>query len=344
MFSEMSSAIPALFSSLPGRLRYGPRMIDRQEIKILVDRHLAEARKAMLPRVRNAFDGLLRERRLLEPDPAPYFEALGHPLFELPVWVAGRLKDEGVQTPVETLSDVLGISALGYLHARAQDDWLDGASREDPTLIAVAESLLTLCNRLLVKVVGSSSRFWGFYCEVLNDYAESLLHTDELRRGKAPVSRSTFEQLLAQSKPLMIPSAALLDRADRWELCPHLEEFVFAATAAAQLYNDLTDIYQDRQMGHRTWTIEAIGDSEADQLWMDLAGVSEGREGGRIGERVQEALLLHGRSAQAAQALGLTAAEDWLAGRRIALEGLPRSLRANLRAAFVRRIAGPTAG
>jgi hypothetical protein len=319
-------------------------MIDRREIKILVDRHLAEARKAMLPRVRNAFDGLLRERRLLEPDPAPYFEALGHPLLELPVWVAGRLQDEGVQTPVETLADVLGISALGYLHARAQDDWLDGTSRDDPTLIAVAESLLTLSNRLLVNVIGSSSRFWGFYCEVLNDYAESLLHIDELRRTKAPVSRSTFEQLLAQSKPLMIPSAALLDRADRWELCPHLEEFVLSAVAATQLVNDLTDIFEDRQMGHRTWTIEAVGDPEADQVWMEVAGVSD-RGGGKIGERVREALLFHRRSAQAAQTLGLTAAEDWLTNRRIELEALPRSLRENLRSAFVRRLADlPPAG
>jgi len=319
-------------------------MIDRQEIKIVVDRHLSEARKAMSPRVRRGFDSLLQERRLLEPDPAPYFEALGHPLFELPVWVAGRLKDEGVQTPVETLADVLGISALGYLHARAQDDWLDGASREDPTLIALAESLLALCNRLLVSVVGSSSRFWAFYCEVLNDYAESLLHTDELRRCEAPVSRSTFEELLAQSRPLIIPSAALLDRADRWDLCPHLEEFVFSAVAAAQLFNDLTDIFEDRQMGHRTWTIEAIGDPDADQLWAEVAGVSEGREGGKIGERVREALLFHQRSAQAARSLGLTVAEDWIVNRRIALEELPRSLRANLRSAFIQRITGPAAG
>jgi hypothetical protein len=319
-------------------------MIDRQEIKIVVDRHLSEARKAMSPRVRRGFDSLLRERRLLGPDPAPYFEALGHPLFELPVWVADRLRNEGFHTPAETLADVLGISALGYLHARAQDDWLDGASREDPTLIAVAESLLPLCNRLLVNVVGSSSRFWAFYCEVLNDYAESLLHTDELRRCKATVSRSTFEDLLAQSKPLIIPSAALLDRADRWDLRPHLEEFVFSAVAAAQLFNDLTDIFEDRQMGHRTWTIEAIGDPDADQLWAEVAGVSEGREGGKIGERVREALLFHQRSAQAARSLGLTVAEDWIVNRRIALEELPRSLRANLRSAFIQRITGPAAG
>jgi hypothetical protein len=319
-------------------------MIDRAEVKVLVDRHLVQAREAMSPRLRKAFDGLLQERCLLEPDPAPYFEALGHPLFELPVWVAGRLEDNGFHTPVQTLADVLGISALGYLHARAHDDWLDGTSREDPTLIGVAESLLPLCNRLLVSVVGSSTRFWGFYCEVLDGYAESLLYTDELRRCKASISRSTFEQLLAQSKPLVIPSAALLDRANRWDLVPHLEDFVSSAVAAAQLFNDLTDLYHDRQMGHRTWTLEAIGDSEADHLWMEVAGFSEGREGGKIQERVGEALSFHQRSVQAAKKLGLTAADDWFAERRLALEDLPRSLRANVHSAFVRRIAGPAAG
>lgn len=315
-------------------------MIDRREIKILVDRHLAEAREAMLPRVRKAFDNLLAERRLLGPDSANYFEALGHPLFELPVWLAGRLNDEGVQTPDATLADVLGISAIGYLHARAQDDWLDGTAREDPTLIALAESLLALCNRLLASVVGSSAQFWAFYSDVLNGYAESLLHTEEFRRSQATASRSTFEQLLAQSKPLMIPSAALLDRADRWELCPHLEEFVFTATAAAQLYNDLTDIFRDREMGQRTWTTEAVGDSE---LWIEMADSSQDREG-KIQERITEALHFHQRSVQAARRLGLTAAEDWLADRRVGLEDLPRSLRANLRSAFVRRITGAAAG
>jgi hypothetical protein len=77
---------------------------------------------------------------------------------------------------------------------------------------------------------------------------------------------------------------------------------------------------------------------------MEVADVSDSGGGGRIGERVREALLFHRRSAQAAQTLGLTAAEDWLANRRIELEALPRSLRANLLSAFVRRIAGPAAG
>jgi hypothetical protein len=314
-------------------------MIDRQEIKDLVDRQLTDARESMSPRVRRAYDGLLQERGLLQADPTVYFRALGHPLFMLPVWIANRLNDDGVYTPVETLGNVLGISALGYLHARAQDDWLDGPSRDDPALIAVAESLLVLCNRLLVAVVGSSSRFWKFYCRVLNEYAESLLHTDELRRAAAPVSRSTFEQLLSQSKPLMIPSAALLDRADRWEHFPHLEEFVISAVAASQLANDLRDIFRDRQMGHRTWTVEAIGDLEADHVWMEVAGDSRPSDRGRIGERIQEALSFHQRSARAAQALGLTEAEDWVASRRNALEHLPRSLHANLLNAFTQRIA-----
>src|SRR5688572_13323008 len=117
-------------------------MLDRGSIKLHVDRHLCAALDVVPPEVRRVFEGVLRERSLLTPDQAPYFQPLGHPLFELPVWVAGRLGDEGVDVPEEVVSDVLGVSALGYLHVRAQDDWLDADSRDDSALIALAEALL----------------------------------------------------------------------------------------------------------------------------------------------------------------------------------------------------------
>src|SRR4029453_662647 len=116
-------------------------MLDRHEVKVHVDQQLLVARATMLPRVQNAFDRLLEERGLLSSDPAPYFSPLGHP-----VWVAGRLDDEGIETPSEVLSNVLGVSVLGYLRARAQDDWLDGCAADDPRLIAVGEALLPRCN------------------------------------------------------------------------------------------------------------------------------------------------------------------------------------------------------
>jgi hypothetical protein len=313
-------------------------VLDRHEVKLHVDRHLQEAQATMLPRVRVAFDRLLQERGLLLPDPAPYFGPLGHPLFELPVWLAHRLNEEGVVTPRDAVSDILGVSVLGYLHARAQDDWLDGGSNEDPTLIAVAEALIALCNQLLVSVVGVSNRFWRFYAQVLNDYAESLLDTAEVRATEVPISRSTFERLLRQSRPLVIPSAALLDRADRWHLLPDLEDFVLAATASSQLFNDLTDLYRDRDMGHRTWTTDAVAEAGPDGVWLEVARPSSGQEVGRIQERINAALLYHQQAARAARALELTAAETWLTDRQLALEGLLRSLQGNLLATFVRRM------
>ena len=319
-------------------------MLDRHEVKLHVDRHLLEARATMLPRVRSAFDRLVRERRLLSPDPEGYFGPLGHPVFDLPVWMARRLNDEGIEIPREELSDLLGVSVLGYLHARAQDDWLDSGSNEEPMLIAVAEALIALCSPLLASVVGTSAKFWRFYAQVMNAYAESLLDAAEVRRTDAPISRSTFERLLTQSRPLIIPSAALLDRADRWQLLDHLEEFVFTATASSQLFNDLTDLYRDRRMGQRTWTTDVVGESGADDLWVELAGTWNMQQG-KIQERIGTALLFHERSARAAQAMELTAAETWLRERQAALEGLLGSLRENLLATFVRRMAesGPTA-
>jgi hypothetical protein len=315
-------------------------MLDRPGIKVHVDRHLCDARELMRPAVRESFDGVLRERSLLTPDPAPYFGPLGHPLFELPVWVASRLGAEGTAIPEEVLSDVLGVSALGYLHVRAQDDWLDGATREDPALIALAEALMALCTRLLVPVVGSADRFWTFYAEVVTAYAESLVAAESLRTGAEPGGRSDFEQLLAQSRPLVIPAAALLARADRWELLPALEEFVFTATAASQLVNDLTDVYRDRERGHPTWTLEAIGPAGADELWTELTDPAHGPGEGRMQERINEALAFHERSAGAARALAPTAADGWIADRRAMLDGLLGTLRRTLVASFVRQLSG----
>src|SRR5437764_13758892 len=134
----------------------------------------------MLPRVRGAFDRLVQKHGLLTSDLNPYFGVPGHPLFELPVWVADRLRTAGIDTPEQQLADVLGISALGYFHVRAQDDWLDAASRHDPTLVGLAEALLASCHRLLVSTVGTSGRFWDFYAEVFNLYAEYLSQSAEL--------------------------------------------------------------------------------------------------------------------------------------------------------------------
>lgn len=314
-------------------------VLDRHEIKLHVDRHLKKARAAMQPRVRSAFDALVQERGLLSADPERYFGPLGHPVFELPVWVARRLNNEGIETPNEALSDLLGVSALGYLHVRAQDDWLDGQAKEEPTLIAVAEALIAVSIRLLASVVGTSTRFWGFYSQVFNAYAESLLETAEVRRTEEPISRSVFERLLKQSGPLIIPSAALLDRADRWQLRQPLEEFVQNATASSQLFNDLTDLYLDRDTGRRTWTTDAVGESAAEELWLEAARAAEGTQGGTIQERISTALTFHERSARAARAMELTAAEGWLKDRQAALESLPGTLERTMVATFVRRMA-----
>jgi hypothetical protein len=315
-------------------------MLDRGSIKLHVDRHLRSALDVLPPGMREVLEQLLRERSLLTPDPARYFEPLGHPLFELPVWVAGRLSDSGTDVPEEVLADVLGVSALGYLHVRAQDDWLDGSSREDPALVALAEALVALSGRLLASVVGCSPRFWAFYAEVMTAYAGSLVRTEELRKGETPVLRADFEQLLAQSRPLAIPTAALLDRADRWDLLAPLDDFVFAATAASQLVNDLTDLYRDRAQGHRTWTLAAVGASEADRLWTEVAGGTSG-PAGRLQERVEEALSFHERSASALRALAATAAESWIADRRARLESLRGDLRGHLLTAFIQRLSRP---
>jgi len=110
-----------------------------------------------------------------------------------------------------------------------------------------------------------------------------------------------------------------------------------------QLFNDLTDIFRDRKMGHRTWTAEAIGEASIDQLWTETADIFGEPAGGRILGLMEEALSYHDHSAEAVRRLVGPMAEDWLADRRAALEGLPNALRQNLISIFVSRMGGVTA-
>ena len=74
--------------------------------------------------------------------------------------------------------------------------------------------------------------------------------------------------MLVQSRPLVIPSAALLDRANCWQLLPPLEEFIFAATAATQLLNDLADLYRDREVASEPGQSKLLLNSRAIALGM----------------------------------------------------------------------------
>jgi hypothetical protein len=193
---------------------------------------------------------------------------------------------------------------------------------------------MALCVRLLVPAVGPSRRFWDLHAEVLTSYAGSLIRTHQLRKDDGPVARADFEQLLAQSRPLILPSAALLARADRWELLAPLEEFVFTATAASQLVNDLTDLHRDRASGHPTWALQVVGESGVEGLWTRT---------GPVQQLVEQALAFHDRSVRAVRELVSATAEGWIAERGAAIEALPDALRTSVVTSFVERL-GRSAG
>jgi hypothetical protein len=313
-------------------------MLAREELACRADRHLLDVRAGMPPRLREAYDGLVASRGLLTTYGGRGLGVLGHPVYELPLWLADRLGDDGQPVPEEVLGVVLGVSALGYLHVRAQDDWLDGADQADVTPVALAEALLASATRLLASL-GPSERFWRCYGEVLSGYAGCLVRTSDVRGTAEPVSRPVFEELLDQSSPLVLPSAVLLDRAGRWDLLGPLQEFVRTATGTSQVVNDLADLHVDLTGGRRTWSLDAVGPLE--DLWVELVDGPSG-SGRRIEERVDVALELHERCSRAAAALELRSAGTWLSARRRRLERLVPDLRAALVAGFVQRLTWPS--
>ena len=75
----------------------------------------------------------------------------------------------------------------------------------------------------------------------MDDYAGAMARQEHLRSVGGATTREDFERIVGQSQPLIVPSLALLARAQRWDLSAGLDEFVLCAVSAAQMYNDLLD-------------------------------------------------------------------------------------------------------
>src|SRR5262249_10089251 len=142
------------------------------------------------------------------------------------------------------------------------------------------------------------------------EYATAMLLERSVLRAGAAYGPDEFDRVLGRSRPLVLPGAALLDVADRWDLVEPLQRFVHHTVRASQLVDDLLDCEADRAAGRLTWVVRRLG-GEAGRETMMTALVSGG-----VDEIVADALRDVDAADIAAAEVGMVDACTWLDARR----------------------------
>lgn len=190
----------------------------------------------------------------------PHSNPLGHPLFELPIWLAtsgalGRRIDE------QALVDICEASLFGYLSVRAEDDYFDGAW-EDPGAAMVLSGVFRARHHALLAPLVSDRRFWARYEHLWRGYGEAMLVERALHHPAARYDRDDFDLVLNRSQPLEIPGDAVLVMTGRWETVDRFARMVRHINTATQLFDDFVDAPDDLETGNLTWMVRRLGGLE----------------------------------------------------------------------------------
>ena len=119
-----------------------------------------------------------------------------------------------------------------------------------------------------------------------------------------------FDRVLNRSQPLVLPGAALLSVADRWELLEPLQTFVRHTVRSGQLVDDLMDCLQDVERSRYTWVVRRLGGEQGRQVML-------GRMiGTGIDEVVEDVFSDLEYACTAAEAVGMADAVTWISARR----------------------------
>ena len=143
---------------------------------------------------------------------------LGHPLFELPIWLDGATAGEG-RLGREVLLGIRESSLCGYLSVRAEDDHFDGEWRDAAAAMTVSGFFRARHQALLAPLV-SDRRFWERFEAVWQHYGEAMLLERALHDPARKFGRPEFDAVLDRSQPLEIPGDTVLAIKGCWSSAP----------------------------------------------------------------------------------------------------------------------------
>lgn len=237
----------------------------------------------------------------------PHLNVLGHPLFELPVWLDGAIGD-GAELGRDELADICESSLCGYLSVRAEDDYFDG-HWDDPHAAMMVSGLFRARHQSLLGPLISDRRFWVRFESLWQAYGEAMLLERALHDRAASYGAEEFDLVLNRSQPLEIPGCAVLSIKGRWDSASRLAELVKHLTRATQLFDDFVDAPEDLAAGNFTWMVRRLGGLEGGKALR--RGMIE------MGDRVAaEANSELDRALEIAEALGIGELAPWAAERK----------------------------
>ena len=238
---------------------------------------------------------------------------LGQPIVQLPFWSAEIVSGDR-EIARSMLDDLAEAAVVGYLHVRIQDDLIDEGTWPVEEAVLLAEALLIRHVALLAHHAGKSKGFWSYFQRKGWDYCDAMLLERRLLRPTSTYGEEEFDLVLRRSAALIIPSALVLDEADRWDLIPHLETLVWHMVRSGQLIDDLIDVAGDLDRGNHTWVVRRMGGGDGREALLQRLGL----EGG-FDEIVDDINRDLDAATAAAAELGARAALNWLTARRAAV-------------------------
>lgn len=251
----------------------------------------------------------LLRRHGYEPGPdggGPHLNVLGHPLFELPIWLDRAVG--GPSTDADVLLLIHESSLCGYLSVRVEDDFFDEGYGAPEEVMIVSGFFRSRHQALLARTI-SQREFWDRFEAIWRRYGEAMLFERSLHDGKRVYGADEFDLVLDRSQPLEIPAAAVLCLKGRWDLAEPLSGFVRHLVRATQLFNDLIDAPADLEAGNHTWLVRRLG---------GINGAADLKQGivKEFDKVVAEAGIELDLAMSTATSMGMTQPAGWVDARR----------------------------
>ncbi len=190
--------------------------------------------------------------------------------WHLPLWLGHTFGVPTAQARRVALTNVLGM-----IYIRIHNDLMDANSylSQQFEQAALAPLLYTRCIHIFTTLFPADTPFWGHLERYLNEWASALDWERQYHwHQAAPYTQAEIEYVTAgKGAPIKIGFAAIALLAGREADLPELEKIINLRSAIAQIFDDLSDWYEDWQQGRFNIFLTAALSEQQRQQQMRLS-------------------------------------------------------------------------